>query len=235
MAADCRMVQRRHPTVQARLGRGRAGREGNPTSVPVAAPTETPNGMERVCDGCGNALALDVDVLLALMQPFLHATRIRRGLDSVRHVRTKPTHLVARLAWPLAARCGCCSAAAVYGVAGATSREGMAAATVRHRRATSMPDAAWHAAATMHPAPPFSPFPRHAGSEAPRSATPRMWGPACAFPGSDEGGSCMARATDALCGAQHTMRRSSPASSCAAQHAAYSGRQATQCTVQLTR
>ena len=66
---------------------------------------------------------------------------------------------------------------------------------------------------------PFSPRPRHAGCDAPRRAAPRMRGPACAFPGSDEGGSSAARAADAPCGAQHTMRRSSPALSCNVQHA----------------
>jgi hypothetical protein len=43
-----------------------------------------------------------------------------------------PFGRLARLVRPLAARRSCCSAAAVYGVAGVTSREGMAAATVRY-------------------------------------------------------------------------------------------------------
>jgi hypothetical protein len=38
-----------------------------------------------------------------------------------------------------------------------------------------------------------------------------MWGPACDVPGADEGGSCVARARDAPCGAQHTMLRIRPA------------------------
>ena len=66
----------------------------------------------------------------------------------------------------------------------------------------------------------FSPRPRHAGCEDPSDARLRgCGGPACALPGSDEGGSCMARAADAPCGAQQTMWRISPGLSCTVQHA----------------
>jgi hypothetical protein len=136
--------------------------------------------------------------------------------------RSRPTFgRLARLVRPLAARRSCCSAAAVYGVAGVTSLAGMAAATVRyatgHKQSRTRRGMLQPPSTLRHL--PFSPRPRHAGCDAPRRAAPRMRRPACAFPGSDEGGSCAARAADAPCGAQHTMRRISHNVSCTAQHA----------------
>jgi len=144
---------------------------------------------------------------------------------------------LARLVRPLAARRSCFSATAVCGVAGTTSREGMAAATVRYadvplecrtRRGELQPPC------TLHD-PPFNPRSRHAGCDDPRNATPRMWGTACAFPGSDEGGSCAARAADAPCGAQRTTRRSSPALSCTVRHATCDRQHSAPCNSRTAR
>ena len=141
---------------------------------------------------------------------------------SVRGPRQRPTFgRLARLVRPLAARRSCCSAAAVYGVAGVTSREGMAANTVRY--ATCHKHAGRDVACCSHHPPCAicnSARARDMPDATRQDARLRgCGGPACALPGSDEGGSSAARAADAPCGAQHTMRRSSLALSCNVQHA----------------
>jgi hypothetical protein len=148
-----------------------------------------------------------------------------------------PLGRLARVVRPLAARRSCCSAAAVYGVAGATIRDGMAAATVRY--ATFHTLAGRDVACCSHHAPCATCHSARArdmpDARIQEARLRGCGGPACALPGSDDGGSCMARAADATCGAQHTMRRSSRATLCTVRHAAYSGRLATQCTVQPTQ
>ena len=93
----------------------------------------------------------------------------------------------------------------------------------RHGTVCDVPQVFWtrmlQPPCTLHD-PPFRSRPRHAGCEDPSDARLRgCGGPACALPGSDEGGSCMARAADAPCGAQQTMWRISPGLSCNVQHA----------------
>ena len=143
-----------------------------------------------------------------------HLRRDHLPSASVRGPRQRPTFgRLARLVRPLAARRSCCSAAAVYGVAGVTSREGMAGGTVRY--ATCHKHAGRDVAGCSHHAPCMI---RHStrtrampDARIQETRLRGCGGPACAFPGSDEGGSCAARAADAPCGAQRTMRRRSPA------------------------
>ena len=125
----------------------------------------------------------------------------------------------------------------MYGVAGVTSRAGMAGGTVRY--ATGHKHAGRDVACCSHHVPCII---RHSArardipdARIQEARLRGCGGPACAFPGSDDGGSCMSRAADAPCGAQHTMRRSSSGLLCTVHHAAYSVRLATQCTVQLSQ
>ena len=99
--------------------------------APSSSPTPS-SGRRRTAPTCCRSAEFRPLVVLFLLRPTTSAVTTSRPPATEVH-RSRPAFgRLARLVRPLAARRSCCSAAAVYGVAGVTSREGMAGGTVRY-------------------------------------------------------------------------------------------------------